>query len=519
MLTELTKYILTLDIGTTNIKAFLFNQKGEIFAETKRRPQYILDDSGKVEQDPKEIWQQSKEVMEEVIASNNLSASDIDSVAISTQRASFCLWDRNTGEPLTNIITWQDKRAAAYAEKVSNSMTLRGLRFISKIISVFSSNPKFITASLLRFNSDYASARTGYLLEHDADLKAKVNSANSQVAWGTIDSWILYNLTDNKIHATDYSNASATGLLDPFDLIWNSIILGIFNIPESILPEIRETRGDFGETSLFGGGKIPIRAVIADQQASLFGQTCFEFGDVKVTNGTGSFVDINTGNQPFASKRKLYPLVAWRVDGETTYMLEGMSHNTGNIIDWIQNELELFEDPEKTEKMAFSVDSTKGVYFLPTFTSGISFPYWDPTARGNIFGISLDTKKEHIIRAVLEGICFRIKDFVEGIQEDTGINLKEIKADGGVSQNKFVLQFLSDILGIKVHHSSKPEITALGATFMAGLATGFWKSPNELSEISTIDETYTPEMTEEERISKYKCWKDIINRSLDYNNI
>lgn len=513
------KYLLTLDIGTTNIKAFLFDKNGEIFDSTKGRPDYILDEPGKVEQDPQEIWKLSKEVLQEVVSKNNLTSEDIESIGISTQRASFCIWDKDSEELLTNIITWQDKRAAAFAEKMTNSFLLKFVRGLTKVISYFSSNPKWITASMLEFNSDHASARTGYILNKNPDLKKRIKDPSNNIAWGTIDTWILWKLTEGRVHATDYSNASSTGLLDPFSLNWNDIALKVFDIPVHILPDVRETRGDFGETTLINGDPIPICSIIADQQASLFGQGCFNFGDMKVTNGTGSFVDINTGNQPFASRRKLYPLVAWVVNGEANYMLEGLSHNTGNIIDWIQNELELYDDPAKTEKMALSVDSTNGVYFLPTFTSGISFPYWDSSARGNIFGISLDTKKEHIVRAVLEGIAFRIKDFVEGIKEDTGIEVNEIKADGGVSQNKFLLQFLSNILGITVKHSSQPETTALGAAFMAGLESGFWDSKDEILKINTFEEIYTPEMKKEKRQEKYSCWKDIIARSLDYNNI
>ncbi|MHA1150504.1 MAG: glycerol kinase 5 [Promethearchaeota archaeon] len=511
-------YILILDIGTTNIKGFLIDKKGEIHTEARRRPNYILDEPGQVEQDPKEIWQMSKEVLEEVLKTGNVTAEQIDSLGITTQRASWCLWNRETGKPYTNINTWQDKRAAAFAEKKANSFTFKIIRGITKILSIFSKNPMFITASQLRPNSDHCSARTGFLIEKDAEIKRLLRGDLKNIAWGTIDTWILYNLTEKQIHATDYSNASATGLLDPFKLIWNNLILKAFNIPEEILPEIRNTRGDFGSTKLFGGD-ISIKAVIADQQASLFGQGCIEIGNLKCTNGTGSFVDLNTGDKPFASKRKLYPLIAWRVKDITTYMLEGLSHNTGNIIDWIQQELEFYSNPAETEKMANSVESTNGVYFLPTFTSGISFPYWDETARGNLFGISLDTKKEHIVRAVLEGICFRIKDIVEGIRKDSKIKIKKIKLDGGVSQNKFLLQFLANILGMEIHHSAHPETTALGAAFMAGLETKFWDSVEKLKEFIKVDAVYRPQMSEAERKLKYKCWQDVVKRSLNYFNI
>ena len=510
-------YILTLDIGTTNIKAFLFNKDGEIFAQARRRPNYIMDEPGQVEQDPTEIWEMSKSAIEEVISSKNLSAKDIDAMAISTQRASFVLWDKQTGKLYSNIITWQDKRAADYAEKLYKKFFFRVLRGIGKLASLFGST-KMLVVSMLQFPTDYASVRTGYFLETHPDINDKVQDPNTNIIWGQIDSWILWNLTERKEHATDLSNASASAMLDPFKLEWNKPILKQMGIPTHFLPNIKETKDDFGVTKLFGGGEIPIRAIIADQQASLFGQCCFNFGDMKVTNGTGSFIDINTGDQPFASKRRLYPMIAWGMDGEITYLLEGMSHNTGNIIDWIQAELNLYQDPSETEHMAMSVESSEGVYFLPTFSSGISYPYWDSTTRGNLFGINLSTKKEHIIRAVLNGICFRIRDFVEGIIKDTKIEVSKIKADGGVSENKYILQRLSDILGMEVEHSQHPEITALGAAFIAGLATGFWKTTEELKSIRKIDKIYTPEISEKERNEKYDFWKNIISRSLDYKS-
>ncbi len=507
-------YVLCLDIGTTNIKAFLFEKNGEIFAQAKRKPKYIMEEKGQVEQDPKEIWELSKQVMEEVIKSNNLSPENIAAIGITTQRASFLFWDKNTGKIYSNIITWQDKRCALYTEKKNKSFYFRFLRGITKFIYLFTRDIKLLTFSTIKFTTDHTSMRTGYFLETHPEVKELISNPNTSVVWGTIDAWILWNLTEGRVFATDYSNAH-TGLVDPFKLEYNSIYLKAMGIPEYILPEIRDTRGDFGKTKIFGG-EIPITCLIGDQMASLFGQCCFNKGSMKVTNGTGSFVDLNTGQKCYASKRKLYPLIAWHINEQTTYMTEGMSHNAGNIIDWLQNELGLYNDPSETEKMALSVDSTEGVYFLPTFTTGISFPYWDSTARGNIFGVDLETKKEHIVRAVLEGFCFRIKDIVEGIIKDTKIQIEKIKADGGVSQNKFLLQFLSDILEMDVELTGNPETTALGAAFMAGLAVGYWKSEEELLQIRRVEKTYKPQMTEEERNRKYKIWKDIVARSLHF---
>jgi len=523
-MSHISKYILVLDIGTTNIKSFLFNRAGEIFAEAKRRPRYIHDKPGQMEQDPKEIWQMSKEVIEEVIKTGKVKAENIEAMGVTTQRASWCLWNKETGVPLTNINTWQDKRAAQYAEKVSNSFKFKIIRGATKLFSKIIKSPFLITASQLRPNSDHASARTGYFLYKNPDIKNLLRAQKNKIAWGTIDSWVLFNLTEKQLHVTDYSNASATGLFDPFQAEWNSIIYETFNVPLDILPEVRETRGDFGTTKLFGGGEIAIKAVIADQQASLYGLFAGDpaVGAVKVTNGTGTFVDIYTGEKPFASKRKLYPLIAWGLKGDEEgprirYILEGLSHNCGNLIDFLQESLGFITNPAETEKMAMSVkDSSSSVFFVPALTSGLSFPWWDASSKSAIFGISLDTKKEDIVRAVLESICYRILDIIEGIKKDTKIKVSTIKADGGVSQNKFILQFLSDILGIKVEHSPHPETTALGAAFMAGLECGYWKSEQELEEICKGGETFTPQMSEEERKKRYSKWKDIISRSLNY---
>jgi len=462
----------------------------------------------------------SKKVIEKVIESMNLKVENIDSLGITTQRASILLFNKETGEPYTNIITWQDRRASKLASEISNLFNIKFLRGLTRFLTLFSSNPMFITASQLRFNSDHASARTGYLLNSDPELRKKAELEST--GWGTIDTWIIYNLTQGKLHLTDYSNASATGLLDPFKLTWNSIVYKAFNIPPHIFPELRPTRGDFGTTELFADGPISIKSVVADQQASLFALFAGtpEIGNIKCTNGTGTFVDMFTGEKPKASRRKLYPLIAWTIKDDegklkTYYLLEGLSHNTGNIIDFIKDIFKLYDDPADTEKMAMSVDSTDGVFFLPALTSGLSFPIWDNTTRGNLFGLSLNTKPEHIVRAVLEGICFRIKDIVEGIMKDAKIKIDSIVADGGVSQNKFVLQFMSDILGLNVVHYKNPETTALGAAFLAGLETGFWKI-EQLKDFLILDKIYTPKMSEDERKKRYACWKDIISRSLNY---
>jgi glycerol kinase len=339
---------------------------------------------------------------------------------------------------------------------------------------------------------------------------------DTSIAWGTIDTWLLWNLTLGKIHATDFSNASSTGLLDPFSLVWNRTVLDLFGIPVRILPEVKETIDDFGSTPLFGGGEIRIGSVVADQQASLFGQCCFEHGDIKCTNGTGSFVDINTGEKPFASLRRLYPLVAWKIGGKTHYMLEGQSQNAGNVINWLADSLSLISDPGETERLAMSVPSSNGVTFIPAFTTGLTFPYWDASVRGTVFGVGLDTTRAHIVRAVLEGICFRIKDIVDGVIRDTGLSVSRIKCDGGVSRNRFIRQFLADILGIPVEYTGHPEPTALGAAFLAGLASGFFRSKKEVASCLEIAEKSAPKINETERNRRYGAWRNAISRSLGF---
>lgn len=514
-----TKYILVLDIGTTNIKAFLIDHSAKICFQKHIKIGYILDQKiGKVEQSPLEIWKKSHSILKHIMEENNIKNENILSLGITAQRSSFLLWDKNSGLPITQISTWQDKQAALYAKKLNSKWWIILFRFIARFFSSILPFAKLKLLSTLEFDSVQSSVRTGYLFQENPEIYQKANTANSNILWGTIDSWILFKLTMGKIHATDYSSASSTGILDPFTLKWNSMIMKLFNIPVHILPQIKNTRDDFGKTLLLGKSAIPIRAIMADQQASLYGQCCFNQGDIKCTNGTGSFVDINTGQKAFASHRRLYPLVAWRTKEKINYMIEGQSQNTGNVIDWLINDLKFVETENQTEEMALSVKSTGGIYFLPAFTTGLTFPYWDSTVRGNLFGLSLQSTKAHIVRAVLEGICFRIKDILEGIKKDTNLPIKRLKIDGGVSQNKFIQQFLANILGIPIEIYNNPEPTALGVAFMAGLECGLWQSEKEISRLIIIKSSSDPLMNQGLRKIRYQEWRNIINRSKNWQN-
>jgi glycerol kinase len=511
------KKILVLDAGTTYIKAFLFDRKGNIVAEVRKRTSYILDEQGQVEQSPAEMFDLSLDAISELLSGNGLGAADIAAMGITTQRSTFLFWDKVTGKPYCRLITWQDRRAADLARQVTGKLWLRVLRRVSRFLSLFIKSTRLVLYSILKFDTVHSSVRAGYWLAAHPEEAAEFSRPGTDTAFGTLDSWLLWNLTGGAVHATDYSSASSTGLLDPFTLKWNTIVLKLFKIPVHILPEIRETGADFGTTTLFGTPGIPIRALFADQQASLFGQGCFRKGDMKCTNGTGSFIDLNTGEKPYASVRQLYPLVAWKWRGSVRYMLEGQSQNTGNIITWLQEELKLIVSPEETETLARECETTDGVYFVPAFSTGLSFPWWDPTTRGNIFGLSLRTGRKHIVRAVLEGIGFRIKDIVDGILADTRIKVTGIRMDGGVSRNHFLLEFISDMTGLPVRHYANPEFTALGTAFMAGLECGYWSSLETIESLLVLESTFHPRISEGVRVARYRDWRNVIRRSLKFN--
>lgn len=511
------KLILVLDAGTTYIKAFLFDRKGNAVHETRRRTAYVMEEPGQVEQSPEGMYDLSVSAVQELLATAGKTSLDIAAMGITTQRSSFLFWDKATGSPYSRIITWQDRRAAPLAREITGKPWLRILRGISRFLSLFIPSTRLVLYSILKFDTVHSSVRAGYWLRQNPEQAALILKRGSGAAFGTLDTWLLWKLTQGQVHATDHSGASSTGLMDPFTLKWNPIVLKLFGIPSEILPEIRETGDHYGVTSAFGDPPIPIQALFADQQASLFGQGCFHKGDMKCTNGTGSFIDLNTGDRPYASVRQLYPLVAWKWRGSVCYMLEGQSQNTGNIITWLQEELKLFDNPEETEVLARQSATTDGVYFVPAFSTGLSFPYWDPTTRGNFFGLSLRTGKGQIVKAVLEGIGFRIKDIVDGILADTRIKVTALRMDGGVSRNHYLLEFISDMTGLTVKHYANPEFTALGTAFMAGLQCGYWTSLEAIENLLTLESACQPKISEQERKSRYRHWRNIIRRSLKFH--
>jgi glycerol kinase len=388
--------------------------------------------------------------------------------------------------------------------------TLRKLAWIGRIAG----NTMLTATTMLQFTTDHTTVRLKWALDNIEGLRDRCD--RKEVMMGTIDSWFIYRLTGGKVHATDYSNA-ATGLLNPFDLVWNPFILRIFRIPKHILPELRETISDFGSTepSLFDGASIPIKAVAGDQQAALFGQCCFEAGDVKISQGSGAFVDLVVGEKGKVSKRGLFPLVAWVIDGKPMYMLEGYVATAGTLIDWLGGGIGLSDTPAALNEFAAQCTDTEGVIFIPT-PSGIRFPYFSPKSKASILGLSLNSHRAHVARAVFEGIAMRIVDILEGLEKDTKIPIKSIKTDGGVSQSDILLQIIADFADLDVIRASEADMTATGIAFLAGLGINFWKDKEELIHLyfNTNPKIFKPKLGEQERISKRKKWVSALNAVL-----
>jgi len=512
------KYIMAIDEGTTGIRAMIFNKDGEIISQAYEKISQIFPRPGWCEQDGEEVLKKCIFVMKKAIE-NKIKASEIEAIGITNQRSTNLLWNER-GKPVYNAITWQDTRTAEICKKMDKNGKIMAVRAIGKFVKPLSKvsgvrksvmGAKLITASSMSFTPASALAHTYWILNNVEKAKGK------KILHGTMDTWLVWNLTNGKVHATDYSNASASGMFDSFSLKWSELFLEIFDIPYDILPEVKETSDDFGVLDKkILGAEVPIRCVIADQQSALFAECCFGAGDVKCTHGTGSFIDMNIGSKPSASLHKLLPFIAWKIDGKINYMLEGMMNTSGAAVQWLKDNLGIIENVEDSEEMAKKVENTEGVYFVPAFT-GLSSPYWDPHACGVAIGLSRKTRKEHIVRAVLEGIVYRCKDILLAMEEDSGLKISSIKADGGASKNDFLLQFMADMLNVKVERAKILDVTALGSAYIAGLASDYWEK-EEIKEIRKVEKTFEPEMDDEKRNALYEGWKKAVERATKWHS-
>lgn len=509
---ELDKYIISVDSGGSSIRAFLFDIRGQIIGREQVRTKIISPEPGAIEHDPEEQWKQFLTVINKLLSNCNVKPSEIASIGISVQRATFTLWDKN-GNTCCNFISWSDIRAAEITEAMNRNIKWKLVKLGAAIASFITRDTMLTAAGMLKFVTDHVLSRLYWLFKIRPDIYEKAQKG--ELMFGTLDTWFIYKLTGGKVHATDTSNAAATSMYNHFDFKWNSIFCNLFKIPMGIFPEVRETVDNFGVTAdnLFDGASIPIGAVVGDQMASLFGHCCFEKGDVKISQGSGSFVDINMGYKPKLSRRGLFPLVAWKIKGKTTYMLEGSMATAGRLIDWLGQGIGLSDTPKILNELAAECDDSGGVVFVPT-PSGIRFPHFKPTARGSIFGLSLDTHRRHVARAVLQGIAMRLVDILNGIKKDTGIKVTTIKTDGGVSRSDLLLQCIADLSNHSVSRSVEHEVAAIGAAYLAGMSAGIWRSFDEIANLEKKYDLFKPKIDPEKRDEIIKRWNKALKAAL-----
>jgi glycerol kinase len=487
------KYILALDQGTTSSRAILFNHDGGIVAVAQKEFRQIFPKPGWVEHDAQEIWATQAGVASEVLHKAGAKVSDVAAIGITNQRETAVVWDRKTGKPVCNAIVWQDRRTASMCDK------LRAQK-LDKVIQ---------RKTGLVIDAYFSATKVEWMLQNVKGLKAR--AAKGELAFGTIDTWLLWNLTGGKVHATDVTNASRTMLYDIRKGCWDDELLKIFGVPRSMLPEVKDSSGVFGETSLLGGS-IPVAGIAGDQQAALFGQVCVKPGMVKNTYGTGCFMLMNTGTKPITSKNKLLTTIAWSIAERTEYALEGSVFIAGAAIQWLRDGLGIIKSAPEVEALAASVPDTGGVYLVPAF-AGLGAPHWDAYARGTLVGITRGTTAAHIARAALEGIALQVMDILKAMEADSGIKLKELRVDGGASLNNLLMQMQCDLLGVPVVRPKVNETTALGAACLAGLAVGFWKNIADIGKHWQVDRKLKPAMKTAARTKITRGWNRALSRA------
>ena len=494
-----TTYIMALDQGTTSSRCIIYDRKGEQISLAQKEFRQIFPQAGWVEHDAKEIWESQIDVAREALAKAGLTAADIDSIGITNQRETTIVWDKNTGEPVYNAIVWQCRRTSDYCKELKK----QALNVIIKSKTGLLIDPYF------------SGTKIRWILENVDG--ARERAERGELLFGTVETWLIWNLTGGRVHVTDYSNASRTMLFNIHELCWDEFILDKLNIPECMLPEVKPSSCIYGETEegLFGG-RIKIAGAAGDQQAALFGQSCFKAGEAKNTFGTGGFVLINTGENPVKSSHGLLTTIAWGIGDRVDYALEGSVFVSGALIQWLRDKIGIIKSAKETEEIAFGVEDTAGAYIIPAFT-GLGAPYWDPYARGAIVGLTRGVTKDHIVRAALESMAYQTFDLLAAMADDLGQDLDALKVDGGASANNFLLQFQADILGCEVYRPVCIETTSLGAAYLAGLATGYWKSEEDVLENWQIDKVFRPAMTKEKREALLKGWHEAVKRTLtDY---
>jgi glycerol kinase len=491
------QFILVIDEGTTGTRAVIVDRDSRIRASAYSEFTQFHPAPDRVEHDAEEIWHATLAMIAKALADGDLALSDIAAIGITNQRATTVVWDRASGDPIAPAIVWQDTRTADYIETIREAWADKAYAHTGWALAPV-----------------YSSLSLRWILENVAGARAKADAG--QLAFGTIDSWLIHRLTGGKVHAIAASNASVTGSYDLTKGEWYGEWLDFLGVPLSMFPEVRDDSGDFGTTDpAVLGAAIPITGAIADQHAALFAQGCIEPGTVKCTHGTGTFLDMNVGPALAVGAAGLNTIIAWRMGGSTTYGLEGYAAVTGAAVQWLRDGAHLIESSAETEALATAVADNGGVYFVPALT-GLSAPYWDSYARGTIIGITRGTSREHLVRATLEGIVFATKDFLETMRKESGVSIGSIKVDGGASRNNFLMQFQADMLDAEVVRPINSEATSLGAAYMAGLAVGYWASPADCFAGQQVDRVFTPQMSADQRDRLYAEWTEAVRRSMGW---
>lgn len=490
------EYIMALDQGTTSSRCILYNRRGEIKSSAQTEFRQIFPQPGWVEHDAMDIWSTQIAVAQEALSRINATYKDIAAIGITNQRETTVVWDKETGVPIYNAIVWQCRRTADYCDSLKAEGKEEMIRNKTGLI----------------IDPYFSGTKLKWILDHVDG--ARKRAENGELLFGTIETWLIWKLTDGRTHVTDYSNASRTMMFNIHELDWDDEILEMLDIPRCMLPKPVPSSMVYGETDKLGG-TIKIAGAAGDQQASLFGQTCFEPNEVKMTYGTGGFLLMNTGEKPVLSNNGLLTTIAWGLDGKVNYALEGSIFVAGAAVQWLRDEMGLMTDAADSEAMAEAVTDNAGVYVVPAFT-GIGAPYWDPYARGTIIGITRGVNKNHIVRATLESLAYQTKDLVDAMLEDTGRDLTGFKVDGGACANNFLMQFQSDILDVQVIRPVVIETTSLGASYLAGLATGFWKDKEDVKANVRIGRVFSPDMSAKERDDKLQNWHDAVKRSMGW---
>ena len=490
------KYILALDQGTTSSRAIIFDENQNLIKTAQKEFKQIYPQTGWAEHDPTEIYSSQRAVMTEVIKTGDIDIKDITAIGIANQRETTIIWDKNTGKPVYNAIVWQCRRTAAIIEELTASGMTDTIRKTTGLVP----------------DAYFSGSKIKWILDNVYGARKKAE--RGELLFGTVDTWLLWKMTGGKVHTTDYTNASRTMIFNIHTLQWDDTLLNVLNIPKIMLPQVRSSSEIYGYINI-SGNDIPIAAIAGDQQAALFGQCCFDKGDIKNTYGTGCFILMNAGKEYCDSKNGLLKTLAASNDNKPSYVLEGSVFSAGSVIQWLRDEMHLIKESKDVESLAAKYENSGGVYMVPAFT-GLGSPYWDMYARGCIIGITRGTTQEHIIRATLESIAYQSYDVICAMENDTGVKINNVKVDGGASVNNLLMQFQADISNMKIYRPKISESTALGAAYLAGLATGVWKNKEELKNKNICDAEFIPEMDENTRTALLKGWNKAVGRSLNW---